>query len=218
MLSVHIVKKLTNFTLDVKFEVNNEIVALFGPSGSGKTTILNAIAGLTKLTDGTIKLKDRLFVKHGKSLIPVQKRNVGYVFQSYALFPHMTIWENIKYGMKDEKMTKQLIEQLGIEHILHEYPQKVSGGERQRTAMIRALATKPEILLLDEPFSALDEQTKNISIEQVKTVHRSWKIPIIFVSHNRKEVKTLTDTILYIREGKILEEECKLEVNEHHNG
>lgn len=218
MLSVHIVKKLTNFTLDVKFEVNNEIVALFGPSGSGKTTILNAIAGLTKLTDGTIKLKDRLFVKHGKSLIPVQKRNVGYVFQSYALFPHMTIWENIKYGMKDEKMTKQLIEQLGIEHILHEYPQKVSGGERQRTAMIRALATKPEILLLDEPFSALDEQTKNISIEQVKTVHRSWKIPIIFVSHNRKEVKSLTDTILYIREGKILEEECKLEVNEHHNG
>lgn len=204
MLSVHIVKQLENFTLDVKFELNNEIVALYGPSGSGKTTILNGIAGLTKLTNGTIKLHNRCFVKNGKTLIPVQKRNIGYVFQSYALFPHMTVWENIKYGMKDEQMTKQLIEQLEIEHILHQYPQKISGGEKQRTALIRALATKPELLLLDEPFSALDDHTKQKSIEQIMMIHENWKIPIIFVSHNQEEVKSLTDRTLLICDGKLI--------------
>lgn len=204
MLSVHIVKQLENFTLDVRFELNNEIVALYGPSGSGKTTILNGIAGLTKLTNGTIKLHNRCIVKNGKTLIPVQKRNIGYVFQSYALFPHMTVWENIKYGMKDEQMTKQLIEQLEIEHILHQYPQKISGGEKQRTALIRALATKPELLLLDEPFSALDDHTKQKSIEQIMMIHENWKIPIIFVSHNQEEVKSLTNRTLLICDGKLI--------------
>ena len=204
MLSVHIVKQLKHFTLDVQFEVNDEIVALYGPSGSGKTTILNGIAGLTKLTDGTIKLNDRLFVKDGKPLVPVQKRNVGYVFQSYALFPHMTIWENIEYAMKDEQMTKRLIEQLEIGHIIDQYPEEVSGGEKQRAALIRALATKPEILLLDEPFSALDDNTKRKSIEQILMIHENWKIPIIFVSHYQEEVKSLTDRILFIRDGKLI--------------
>ena len=204
MLSVHIVKQLKHFTLDVQFEVNDEIVALYGPSGSGKTTILNGIAGLTKLTDGTIKLNDRLFVKGGKPLVPVQKRNVGYVFQSYALFPHMTIWKNIEYAMKDEQMTKRLIEQLEIDHIIDQYPKEVSGGEKQRAALIRALATKPEILLLDEPFSALDDNTKRKSIEQILMIHENWKIPIIFVSHNQEEVKSLTDRILFIRDGKLI--------------
>lgn len=204
MLSVHIVKQLKHFTLDVQFEVNDEIVALYGPSGSGKTTILNGIAGLTKLTDGTIKLNDRLFVKDGKPLVPVQKRNVGYVFQSYALFPHMTIWENIEYAMKDEQMTKRLIEQLEIDHIIDQYPKEVSGGEKQRAALIRALATKPEILLLDEPFSALDDNTKRKSIEQILMIHENWKIPIIFVSHYQEEVKSLTDRILFIRDGKLI--------------
>lgn len=204
MLSVHIVKQLKHFTLDVQFEVNDEIVALYGPSGSGKTTILNGIAGLTKLTDGTIKLNDRLFVKGGKPLVPVQKRNVGYVFQSYALFPHMTIWENIEYAMKDEQMTKRLIEQLEIGHIIDQYPEEVSGGEKQRAALIRALATKPEILLLDEPFSALDDNTKRKSIEQILMIHENWKIPIIFVSHHQEEVKSLTDRILFIRDGKLI--------------
>ena len=159
---------------------------------------------MTKLTDGTIKLNDRLFVKDGKPLVPVQKRNVGYVFQSYALFPHMTIWKNIEYAMKDEQMTKRLIEQLEIGHIIDQYPEEVSGGEKQRAALIRALATKPEILLLDEPFSALDDNTKRKSIEQILMIHENWKIPIIFVSHHQEEVKSLTDRILLIRDGKLI--------------
>ena len=204
MLNVNMQKKLSHFMLDVQFYVNNEIVVLFGSSGSGKTMILNGIAGLTTLDAGSISLGDALWVKDGKSIVPVQKREVGYLFQDYALFPHMTVWENIKYGMKDEQMTKQLIEQLEIEHILHQYPQKISGGEKQRTALIRALATKPELLLLDEPFSALDDHTKQKSIEQIIMIHENWKIPIIFVSHNQEEVKSLTNRTLLICDGKLI--------------
>ncbi len=116
----------------------------------------------------------------------------------------MTIWENIEYAMKDEQMTKRLIEQLEIDHIIDQYPKEVSGGEKQRAALIRALATKPEILLLDEPFSALDDNTKRKSIEQILMIHENWKIPIIFVSHYQEEVKSLTDRILFIRDGKLI--------------
>lgn len=205
MLSVHMMKHLDHFQLDIAFEVGNEIVALYGPSGSGKTTILNSIAGLTRLDDGYIRLNDRTFIEDGKALISVQERNIGYVFQSYALFPHMTVWENIAYSMKDEQMTKSLIEKLGIEHILKQYPHEVSGGEKQRTALIRALATKPELLLLDEPFSALDDETKRTSIEQLLMIHKDWNIPIIFVSHIREEVELLASRVLHIQDGKLQE-------------
>src|SRR5699024_2977242 len=160
MLAVHIQKELSHFTLQVEFEVAREIVALFGPSGAGKTTILHTIAGLSKLDKGNISLNNRILVKNGKSMVPVQKREIGYVFQDYALFQHRTVWENITYGMKSEAFAETLRNDLHITHLKQQYPHEISGGEKQRTAIIRALATEPELLLLDEPFSALDEKTK----------------------------------------------------------
>jgi len=203
MLSVHIKKQLTHFMLDVQFSMDREITVLYGPSGSGKTTTLHAIAGLVKPQSGSITLNDRILFQDGKVNIPVSKRNVGYVFQQYALFPHMTVWENIQYGMKNESFVKRLINDMNIHHLIHQYPHEISGGERQRTALIRALATEPDILLLDEPFSALDDETKAISYQQLLSLHRQWQIPIILVTHNQHDVERLANQVLYMREGKI---------------
>ena len=208
MLTVHIKKQLSHFTLNVQFTVKEEIAVLFGPSGSGKTTILNCIAGLTKMNDGCIKLYDRLLNQNGKILIPVQERKIGYLFQDYALFPHKTVWENIAYGMKQEKFTRKLVDELQITHLLDQYPHEISGGEKQRTALIRALATEPEILLLDEPFSALDEKTKQTSYKQLLRIQKQWNIPIILVTHNSDEVKMLANKIFYLQNGIFAKEAC----------
>ena len=209
MLSVKIKKQLTHFMLDVDFSVGEEIVALYGPSGSGKTTTLHAIAGLLKPQSGSIYLNNRALFEAGKANVDVAKRKVGYVFQQYALFPHMTVWENIQYGMKRESLALNLLNELQMSHLKEQYPREISGGERQRTALIRALATKPDILLLDEPFSALDDETKVISYEQVLALHQRWKIPIVLVTHNKEEVKKLANKVIYLREGKVFTIEDK---------
>lgn len=209
MLSVKIKKQLTHFMLDVDFSVGEEIVALYGPSGSGKTTTLHAIAGLLKPQSGSIYLNNRTLFEAGKANIDVAKRKVGYVFQQYALFPHMTVWENIQYGMKRESLALNLLNELQMSHLKEQYPREISGGERQRTALIRALATEPDILLLDEPFSALDDETKAISYEQVLALHQRWEIPIVLVTHNKEEVKKLANKVIYLREGKVFTIEDK---------
>lgn len=203
MLQVSIYKQLSHFAIDVKLSAKNEIIALAGPSGAGKTTILEVIAGLTKLDKGSVVVHERPFVVDGKSLIPVQKRHVGYVFQDYALFPHKTVWENIAYGMKHEGFTRQMIEDLAMKHLINQYPHEISGGEKQRTALIRAIATEPDVLLLDEPFAALDEQTKAKNYEQLLQLHRKWQIPVVLVSHNREEVECLASRVYIIQEGKL---------------
>lgn len=210
MLTVRIKKRLSHFMLDVTFQMNREIIVLFGPSGSGKTTILNAIAGLTKINDGEISVNDKLLCKAGKSFVPIQKRRIGYLFQDYALFPHKTIWDNIKYGMHQESFARKLVEKFQIEHLLNQYPHEVSGGEKQRTALTRALATEPELLLLDEPFSALDEKTKYNSYQQLLSIHDEWNIPIVLVTHNQREVELLADRILYMQSGKITKEKSNI--------
>src|SRR5690625_278798 len=205
MLTVHIKKQLSHFTLNVQFTVKEEIAVLFGPSGSGKTTILNCIAGLTKMNDGCIKLYDRLLNQNGKILIPVQERKIGYLFQDYALFPHKTVWENIAYGMKDETDTKNLIERLKISHLLSRFPHEISGGEKQRVAFIRALAIKPRLLLLDEPFSALDDKTKQLSYEELLTVQRDKNIPTLLVTHSQSDIESIADRVLVIHNGQLIE-------------
>lgn len=202
MLNVNIQKKLAHFNLNVEFKVNNEIVALFGPSGSGKTTILDCIAGLSKPDHGTIHLNGSTFFKDGKTYIPTQDRELGYLFQDYALFPHLTVADNIAYGMKTKYFVTQLQKELRIQHLKYEYPHNISGGEKQRVALARALATEPKILLLDEPFSALDDDTRMRSHNELLRIHERWKIPVILVTHNRKEAEKLADRILYIDEGE----------------
>lgn len=208
MLTVDIQKKLSHFDLSVHFSAKNEIIVLFGPSGSGKTTILNCIAGLTHPDAGKIRLNDKTFFD-GKSLIPIQKRKIGYLFQDYALFPHMTVWKNIAYGMKQEAFAKNFMKELKIEHLADKYPSEISGGEKQRVAIVRALATEPDALLLDEPFSALDDDTRSKSHEELLRIHKSWRIPIILVTHHREEAKKLGDRILYIRSGRLSTEDKK---------
>lgn len=203
MLAIQIMKKLSHFTLDVEVAIDNEIVILFGPSGSGKTTILNCIAGLSHPDQGFIINNDIAFFSPSQKPLPVQKRNVGYLFQDYALFPHMTVEKNISYGMKNETLTKQIIDVLGINHLINKYPHEISGGEKQRVALTRALATEPCLLLLDEPFSALDFDTRVQCHDELKRLHEFWNIPIIMVTHDHDEARKLGNQIIYLKEGKI---------------
>lgn len=212
MLNVEISKKLQHFELDVQFSIENEIVVLFGPSGSGKTTILNNLAGLSHPDKGNIHLNDVTFYSPDKKTLPVQKRKIGYLFQDYALFPHMTVVKNIFYGVgkKQSKdyleMILSLIEELGIGHLLSKYPKQISGGEKQRVALTRALATEPQLLLLDEPFSALDNNTRLQCHDQLLTLHKKWNIPVLLVTHNLEEARKLGDRILFIEKGKFVNE------------
>lgn len=203
MLSVQMIKKLSHFTIDVEFQIKNEIGILFGPSGSGKTTILNGIAGLTQPDKGMISNNGIVFFSRNLKPIPVQRRNIGYLFQDYALFPHMTVEKNISYGMKNKLLTKKIIDVLRIHHLLHKYPREISGGEKQRVALTRALATEPCLLLLDEPFSALDYETRQQCHGELIRLQELWSIPILMVTHDREEAKKIGDKILYLKEGKI---------------
>lgn len=207
MLHVAIKKELAHFGLNVNFTLDDEIAVLFGPSGSGKTTILNSIAGLTKPDEGVIQLNSQSIYKSPKLSLPIQKRNIGYLFQDYALFPHMTVWKNIKYGMSNENFALQLMDELKINHLSKHYPHQISGGEKQRVALARALATEPKLLLLDEPFSALDDKTRVVSHKQLQRLHDLWKIPIIMVTHSREEAEKIGHRILFLDKGRLIQPE-----------
>lgn len=207
MLEVHIQKQLAHFLLDVSLKVKNEILVLIGPSGSGKTTILNAIAGLEHPDRGVITLNEEPYFQDHCHPIAPQKRNVGYLFQDYALFPHMTVQKNIAYGLKNNNDTTafhrigQLVQVLGIGHLLSKYPHQISGGEKQRVALARALATEPSILLLDEPLSALDRDTRRECQNELLRLHEIWKIPFIIVTHDMEEAEKLGDTLVFLEKG-----------------
>jgi len=203
MLDIHIEKQLKHYFVDVRFKIGKEIAVLFGPSGSGKTTILNCLAGIVTPDAGTIILDhERLFAERTVN-VPIHKRKVGYLFQDYALFPHMTVWKNINYGAKDEQFAKQLMHDLQITPLAAEYPQNISGGEKQRVALARALATEPKLLLLDEPFSALDDTNRKKAQQELLNIHKQWQIPTIVVTHDHDEAKKIADKIIYLKEGKI---------------
>ncbi|WP_240377494.1 ATP-binding cassette domain-containing protein [Bacillus piscicola] len=208
MLEVSVQKQLSHFDLHISFTTDAEIIVLFGPSGSGKTTVLDCIAGLVKPDNGFIRLQERtLFAE--KISQPIQKRNIGYLFQDYALFPHKTVWKNIAYGMKDSNLARGLMQELRIEHLRDHYPAQISGGEKQRVALARALATAPNLLLLDEPFSALDDSTREKSHAELLRLQKDWKIPVILVTHSREEAEKLGDRILFVEDGKLVREETK---------
>src|SRR5699024_1857221 len=203
MLEINIKKQLNHYKLNVQFTVGKEIAVLFGPSGSGKTTILNCLAGITMPDAGMIRLQNERIFEHKNVNVPIQKRQVGYLFQDYALFPHMTVWKNINYGARDEQFANQLMKDLKITHLSNEYPKNISGGEKQRVALARALATEPKLLLLDEPFSALDDANRKKAQRELLNIHMKWKIPTIVVTHNHAEAKNIADKILYLKDGQI---------------
>ncbi|MDF2501636.1 MAG: potA 1 [Anaerosporomusa subterranea] len=208
MLNVDIKKRLADFTLDVRFSVENNILVLFGPSGAGKTTILRSIAGLIKPDQGTISYCDQLFFcSVTKTFLAPQHRRVGYMFQEYALFPHMNVEKNIWYGVKGSKekadeLYGKLMDLLKIETLASRFIDKLSGGERQRVALARALMAQPNILLLDEPLSALDKDTRCELQAELRTMQSIWKIPFILVTHDPEEAKALGDQFLFIEKGR----------------
>ncbi|MBP2638179.1 MAG: potA 1 [Firmicutes bacterium] len=204
MLHVDIKKHLPGFTLDVQFFVENNIAVLFGPSGCGKTTTLRCIAGLIKPDAGEIINNGKtLFSSETQTFVPVNHRRVSYMFQEYALFPHLNVKKNIWYGVKRhdqtaENLYAQLLDLLHIEHLTGRFTDKLSGGEKQRVALARALMAEPEILLLDEPLSALDEDTRCQLQIELKRIQQLWKIPFVLVTHDRNEAKALGDKVIFL--------------------
>lgn len=210
MLEVQIYKKLAEFDLDVSFQVNDNILGLMGASGSGKSMTLKCIAGIETPDQGRIVLNDRvLFDSEKKINVPIQKRNVGYMFQSYALFPNMNVYENISVGLRARKVkdvdivAQKVMKQFQISELASRYSKRLSGGQRQRVALARLMAYEPDVLLLDEPFSALDEDLKEDLLRELKSELQISK-PVIFVSHNKEEVNELCDFKYKIKQGEIV--------------
>ncbi len=209
-LSVKVNKIVNGFSLDVEWTIDNEFAVLFGCSGAGKSLTLQMIAGLLLPDRGFIHLNERTFFDSasGRNL-PPQKRSCGYVFQDLALFPHMTIRENILYGahglskVEREQQAATMIEKFKIAGLENKYPSEISGGQKQRVALARALIRKPEVLLLDEPFSALDNLLRAEMQLFLKEIRREFPIPIVFVTHDVLEAYSMADKIIIYANGSV---------------
>lgn len=215
-LQLRLKKKLTSrgvgtFLLDVEFVAEPGITILFGHSGSGKTTILQCIAGLLKPDEGRIVAGDEIvFDSESRVDVAVSKRSTGYVFQNLALFPHLTVEQNIHYGLdgfsreEKDRRTQAVLDSFHIPHLLHRRPDEISGGEHQRVALARALVMDPRVLLLDEPLSALDGVTKSKIMDDLRAWNEARNIPIIYVTHGRREVFSLGERVVALERGKII--------------
>ena len=211
MLVVDFQKQLDHFSLEMQFELDREILALVGSSGSGKTTLLNCLAGIVQPDAGEISLNGRGFYSDGQKPLKIQKRKVGYLFQDYALFPHLSVEQNILYALSrgtDISHINELTKILGITGLLGKYPHQISGGEKQRVALTRSLAAQPDILLLDEPFSALDDANRDRCQEELLRIHQQWQIPIIFVTHRIADAEKLADRVIRIENGQMTEQKA----------
>lgn len=203
-------RKPRSFALDVEFTAGQGVTVIFGPSGSGKTTVLECLAGLLEPDAGVIKIGgDVLFDSaQGTNLAP-QERRIGYVFQDLALFPHMSAAENVGFGIRgngDEKtrLVRDILERFHIAHLAANRPAEISGGERQRVALARALVTRPRLLLLDEPFSALDDELKLAIIADLRRWLEENQIPVLLVTHDRQEAEMMGDRALLLKEGRVV--------------
>lgn len=185
-----------------------EIGCFLGPSGCGKTTLLRAIAGFEPLTQGEIKLNDKTVSSTEISLAP-EKRNIGMVFQDFALFPHLNIADNIAFGMRHLKRaeqqarTKQLLKMVSLDNYGSRYPHELSGGQQQRIALIRALAPKPDLLLMDEPFSSMDVDLREELASEVRNILKKENITAILVTHDQNEAFIVADTVGVMQDGKL---------------
>lgn len=210
-LEVDIYKKLKNFDLSVNFTVNDECLGFMGSSGSGKSMTLKCIAGIETPDRGRIVLNDQVLFDSEKRIhLPPQQRHIGYLFQSYALFLNMDVYHNIACGLKahKEKNIDQRVDEMlhlfQIEDLKTRYPLQLSGGEKQRVALARVFAYSPDVLLLDEPFSAIDEDLKENLMNELIQILKQYQKPVIFVSHNQEEVNQICQKQLKIKTGEIV--------------
>lgn len=209
MISLNIKKELHGsngvMNLDINISLQNgEFVALSGVSGSGKTTLLRVLAGLEEasgeiIVDGEIWLNEKIKK-------PIQKRDIGFVFQDYALFPNLSVIDNLLYVKKDKDLAKQLLSLTDLYELKNRYPNSLSGGQKQRVSLCRALMKRPKILLMDEPLSALDPLMRLKLQDEILTLHKEFKTTTIMVSHDPSEMYKLASRVLVLKDGQIIDD------------
>jgi molybdate transport system permease protein len=221
-LDIQIKKKLPDFTLDVSFTADRAPLSILGPSGAGKTMLLRCIAGLEHPDHGRIALDGRVLLDTDRGIaVPARERHIGMLFQHYALFPHRTVEENIAFGLSRMRQEDQdrrvtfLMQRVHIPDLGRRYPRELSGGEQQRAAIARALATEPEMLLLDEPLSALDTHLRSQMEAQLQETFAVFEGPVLLVTHNIEEAYRLGDRLLVLSRGKVVACGDKDEVFRH---
>jgi molybdate transport system ATP-binding protein len=209
----------SGFLLDAAFSTGAQVTALFGPSASGKTSVLSILAGLRRPDAGVVRLAGRvLFDSTAGVRLPPEARRVGYVFQDHLLFPHLTVEGNLLYGWKRRPAGarpvdfRRVVDVLELADVLSRQPHTLSGGQRQRVALGRALLTSPELLLLDEPLSSLDQELKGRVLAYVEQVLREWHLPTLYVTHDADEVRRLAQWVVVLADGRVTAEGTPVEV------
>ncbi len=207
-LEVRLEHRLGETLIDVEFQATSRLTAIFGKSGSGKSSIINMIAGLVKPTEGRIVVDSRVLFDSDLGVnVPVHQRRIGYVFQDGLLFPHFTVEQNLNYGRRFNRGAVEpevIISLLGLAALLRRKPINLSGGEKQRVAIGRALMSNPNLMLMDEPMASLDESRKSEILPYIETLRDEMKLPIVYVSHSLEEVKRLAGDVIHIDNGRII--------------
>jgi len=211
-LSLEVRKALPGFTLDVAWEAGDEVVTLFGPSGAGKTLTLQCLAGLVRPDSGRIVVNGTVFFDGALGVdVPTQRRRLGYVFQGYALFPHLNVRDNVAYGLRHlttstrRERTREVLERLGLADLASRRPRELSGGQQQRVALGRALAPDPALILLDEPLSALDLPLRQALRDDLRAVLAEWRTAAVLVTHDFTEAYRLGDRIVVYEAGRVIQ-------------
>jgi len=218
-LDVRIVARLRAFTLDVTWTAGDGVAVLFGPSGAGKTLTLACLAGLLRPDAGRIVVGDRVLFDAAAGIdVPPQARRVGYVFQGYALFPHLSVADNVAFGLRDAPRaqradkTREVLRRLGLAELADRRPHELSGGQRQRVALARALAIDPALLLLDEPLSALDAPLRRALRDELRAILRDWGTAAVLVTHDFTEAYRIGDRIVVYDAGRVVQSAPRAEL------
>jgi molybdate transport system ATP-binding protein len=212
MLDINVKRLQGVFRIHTSFVTHGTgITALFGRSGAGKTSVINMVAGLVRPDEGRIVVNGRTYFDSEKGLnVPPEKRRFGYIFQDGRIFPHLSVKSNLTYGMKlvprSERFVAfdQVVELLGIRHLLNRQPSKLSGGEKQRVAIGRALLTSPHLMLMDEPLASLDNDRKSEVLPFIATLPKEFSVPILYVSHSVDEIVNLADYLVIVDSGRAI--------------
>ncbi len=203
------------FELDVKFQTAKDLIVIFGSSGSGKSVTVQAIAGLLTPDRGRIGLNGRtLYDSSARINLPARQRNVGYVFQDYALFPHLTVAQNVSFPVQHmlwnkpkriaEQEGEEFLSKFDLADLSSSYPRQISGGQRQRVALARALICKPDILLLDEPFAALDPMLRDRMRQELLQIQARFSVPMVVITHDPADVELFAETLILFEAGRVI--------------
>jgi len=209
-LKKHFPFRSGGFSIDIRLSAEENMVVLFGPSGAGKSLVLNMLSGIIKPDEGFVRIEDREVFNSAAGInVPIRYRRTGYLFQDYAVFPHMTVFENIAYGInrlprsKIKAKVEELLELMRLSGLENRFPIELSGGQKQRVALARTLATEPRVLFLDEPFSALDYQVREKLRADLLMIHQKYPITTLFVTHDLEEAFIMGDKIAIINNGRL---------------